>query len=206
MASNGVFRNPDESEAGGTGPPPQDRVAIARAHSSAIVGSAATAAHCSCHRSNSRRISASAASGSGSAGAASAGSALMAPTLDQPAFRWNHRNADKLIYFKDLEHPGSVRTQDAPARRADLHGSLPACPGRPAAGHPVRDRERPLGEAGFSLRRNPAKMRCNGREAPRRPITTARDIAAAEPDPPRQPAIMPTPGPAPRRSMRNATS
>ena len=29
--------------------------------------------------------------------------------LDQPAFRWTHLNADKLIYFKDLEHLVCVR-------------------------------------------------------------------------------------------------
>ena len=29
--------------------------------------------------------------------------------LDQPAFRWTHLNADKLIYFKDLEHLICIR-------------------------------------------------------------------------------------------------
>ena len=42
--------------------------------------------------------------------------------LDQPAFRWTHLNADKLIYFKDLEHPASVRTQDALGDQAKARG------------------------------------------------------------------------------------
>ena len=34
---------------------------------------------------------------------------LVIGLLDQPAFRWTHLNADKLIYFKDLEHLICVR-------------------------------------------------------------------------------------------------
>ena len=41
-------------------------------------------------------------------------------SLDQPAFGWTHLNADKLIYFKELEHLICVRS-DAGCSRADIH-------------------------------------------------------------------------------------
>ena len=55
--------------------------------------------------------------------------------LDQPAFRWTHLNADKLIYFKDVEHPASARTQDALERFQGI-------PGRSAEGDGPRCQER----------------------------------------------------------------